>query len=390
MKMKWLPLVICALLLGSAWGGSLVYGQAARTGATRAAKGGQTAATGKGPVAEDVFKNIQVLRGTPVDEFMGTMGIFSVALGMSCEDCHAADDSKWENFAVDNPKKRRARSMVTMMAAINKTYFNGRQGVTCFSCHRGADRPKVTPNPANLFAPVDEPSDLIITGKNVPTSDEIFDKYIQAMGGSQRLAAITSFVVKGTSSGYGPESGERAVEIYAKAPGQRTMVLHTDNGDSTSTYNGTVGWVSAPLRPIPVMALAGQGLEGAKFDAELAFPQRIKQVLRNWRVGYAATIDDKDYQVVQGTSAAGMLATLYFDPDTGLLARTVRYANSPVGRIPTQTDYSDYREVSGVKIPFRFVVTWLDGKETYEIKDVQVNAQVDAARFNKPAPPVTK
>src|ERR1700737_3144017 len=84
-------------------------------------------------MAEDVFKNVQVLKGIPVDEFMSTMGIFSVALGMSCEDCHAANDSKWENFAIDNARKRRARSMVQMMGAINKTYFGGRQGVTCFS-----------------------------------------------------------------------------------------------------------------------------------------------------------------------------------------------------------------------------------------------------------------
>ena len=66
-------------------------------------------------MAEDVFKNIQVLKGIPVDEFMNTMGVFSVALGMSCEDCHAANDSKWENYALDTSvRKQTARKMVGM------------------------------------------------------------------------------------------------------------------------------------------------------------------------------------------------------------------------------------------------------------------------------------
>src|SRR5438093_7569919 len=72
-------------------------------------------------MAEDVFKNVQVLKGIPVDEFMSTMGIFSAALGMSCEDCHASNDTKWENYALDtSPRKRMARRMVQMVATINK------------------------------------------------------------------------------------------------------------------------------------------------------------------------------------------------------------------------------------------------------------------------------
>src|SRR5437773_9905427 len=44
-------------------------------------------------MAEAVFKNIQVLKGTTVNELMGTMGVFSAALGISCEDCHTGSDS---------------------------------------------------------------------------------------------------------------------------------------------------------------------------------------------------------------------------------------------------------------------------------------------------------
>jgi hypothetical protein len=66
--------------------------------------------TGDRPLISDqVFKNVQVMKGIPVDQFMATMGFFSASLGMSCEDCHMADDRDWSGFAADNARKRRAR-----------------------------------------------------------------------------------------------------------------------------------------------------------------------------------------------------------------------------------------------------------------------------------------
>ena len=352
---------------------------------------GQSGPADKPVVAEEVFKNVQVLKGISVNEFMGTMGVFSAALGMSCEDCHAADDSKWENYATDNPRKQTARRMVLMMAAINKTNFGGRQVVTCYSCHRGADRPKLTPNLATLYTtPPEDPNDFIGQARNAPPPDEVFDKYVKALGGAERLAALTSFVARGISIGYGPEGEKRPVEIFARAPGQLTRIIQTASGDSTTTYDGRSAWIAAPHRPVAVVSLTGHDLDGAKLDAALAFPGGIKQALTKWRVGFAATINDREVQVVQGTSTSGALATLYFDAESGLLVRQVRYADSPVGRIPTLIDYADYREVAGVKMPFRWTVAWLDGRDSFELEQVQPNVAIDAARFARPAAPAMK
>jgi hypothetical protein len=139
---------------------------------------------------------------------------------------------------------------------------------------------------------------------------------------------------------------------------------------------------------VAVLALTGHDLDGARLDAALAFPGGIKQALTKWRVGFPATINDREAQVVQGTSTGGALATLYFDAESGLLVRQVRYSDSPVGRIPTMVDYSDYREVAGVKMPFRWIVSWLDGRDSFELTDVQPNARIDATRFARPAAPV--
>ena len=133
--------------------------------------------------------------------------------------------------------------------------------------------------------------------------------------------------------------------------------------------------------------MTGGELEGVKLDAALSFPGRVKQALGKWRVGSPGIIDDRKVLVVQGTTAGGMIATLYFDPESGLLVRLRRYSASPVGRIPTQFDVSDYREVAGVKMPFRWTMTWLDGRENVELSDVQANVAIDAAKFTKPMPP---
>ena len=207
---------------------------------------GQAGPEQRPQMAEDVFKNVQVLKGIPVDQFMATMGFFSASLGMSCEDCHSADDRNWEGFAVDNPRKRTARKMITMMAAINRDNFGGRQIVTCYSCHRGGDRPRVTPDLHALYGalPPADPNEVIAQAPGAPSADQVLDKYLQALGGPQRVAALTSFVATGTSAGYGPESEKRPVEIFAKAPGQRTLIIHTSNGDNTTTYDGRVGWIA--------------------------------------------------------------------------------------------------------------------------------------------------
>ena len=77
---------------------------------------------------------------------------------------------------------------------------------------------------------------------------------------------------------------------------------------------------------------------------------------------------------------------LYFDKMSGLLVRQVRYAQTIVGLNPTQVDYSDYREVSGTKLPFHWTVTWTDGQSIFEINQVLPNVPIDAGKFAKPAP----
>ena len=347
----------------------------------------QTPAASKPPLAEQVFKNIQVLKGIPVDEFMGTMGLFSAALTVCCGDCHTGagtSNPKWED---DPPRKLMARRMVQMVNAINKDSFGGRQVVTCWTCHRGTPSPAITPSIDAIYGePIIVPPDVLPAARataGAPTIDQVLDKYIKALGGADQLAKLTSYTAKGASQLFG-EARTDPFEVYAKAPNQLATIVHQREGDLSRTFDGRDAWVLLPLTVVPEYPLTGGALEGARLDAQLAFPDRLKQFFSTWRVSYPATLDDREVNVVQATGAARQVATFYFDKQSGLLTRVIHYAASAVGRVPVQIDYSDYRPVAGVMLPFKWTYGWLSGREEYTLTEVQPNVSIDAAKFGKP------
>jgi hypothetical protein len=350
------------------------------------AKAGQIAASGKPQMSDEAFKNVQALKGISVDDFMLTMGIMTSSLAFDCSDCHENAGTDKVNWAADTPKKVTARKMAFMVQAINKEHFGGRVMVTCFTCHRNRDRPLTTPTMDMLYGmPSLEPDDYLPKAPTTPPADQVFDKYIQALGGAQRLSSLTSYIAKASSVGFGGFGGGGQVSIYAKAPDQRATIIQFKDApgrdDSIRAFDGRAGWIRTPLSVLGEYALSGSELDGAKLDAQMAFPGQIKQVLTNWRVAEPTVINDRAVQVVQGDGPRGLFATLYFDKESGLLVRTLRYGRSPIGRIPTQMDYSDYRDVGGIKFPFKWVFAWLDGRDAFQLSDIQTNVPIDGGRF---------
>jgi hypothetical protein len=382
--------VSIAALVACLLGVAVLSGQAPPGGKT-------TTSAQKPPMAQDVFKNVQVLKGIPVDEFMGTMGFFAASLSLNCTDCHVkAADGDWARYADDTPLKQTARKMILMVRALNQSSFGGTQTVTCYTCHRSSNRPKFIPSLTEQYGtPPEDPNDVESHGqaltRNAPSADQILDRYIQAVGGPQELANLTSFVAKGTYSGFDTSDDKVPAEVYAKAPDQRSTVFHAPVGggvtkDATTTYDGHSGWINAANTFVPMFTLTGGNLDGARVDAVLSFPVGIRQALTNWHAGFPETsIDGRDIQVIEGTAGKSVVK-LYFGKQSGLLVRQLRYARTTVGLNPTQVDYSDYREVAGVKLPFHWVVTWTDGQSTFEMNSVQPNVPIDRAKFAAPVP----
>ena len=328
--------------------------------------------------AEQAFKNIQVLKGAPADQIFPAMQFISASLGVECEFCHV--EGKFESD--DKRPKQTARQMIAMTLAINKDSFNGRREVTCYSCHRGAEEPTGTPPVLTDDKPAHEEAAAHPSGGPAPTADQILDKYIAALGGADAIRKVTTRVEKGAISFSGHES---PIEIFAKAPDKRISVMHSPNGDSLTAYDGQGGWLGNAGRPARDMS--APEAEAAKLDADFYFAVHAKEVFSQFRVGHPEKIGEREAVTLIGIRQGQPPVRLYFDQASGLLLRQVRFADTPIGRNPTQIDYADYREVDGVRVPYRWTLSRPNGRFTIQIKEVQQNLPVDDSKFVKPQAP---
>ena len=357
----------------------------------------QAAQTQGPPMAETVFKNVQVLKGIPVDEFMDTMGMFAAATTKDCTGCHAPEvlTSSRDAFAIATPMIQRARQMVVMMNTINRNFFGGQRRGTCYTCHGATSNPQRVPNLSIQYGtpPPENPNtmDFIAIPEDAKQVDQIFARYIQAIGGAQRLAGVTSLVATGTYAGWDTAQSEVPVEIFGRAPDQLTTIVHRKEGDNLWVSDGRSAWYAGVDAAVPnfTMMYTGGNVAGFRIDALVALaPATIQKSFSRWQVS-ESDIDQKPVMVLQGSNQGQAPVNLFFD-ESGLLVRLVRWSDTSVGPVPTQYDFSDYREVGGVRRPFRWIKTWTNNRVTFTWKDVRQNVPVDAARFARPAPVTLK
>ena len=334
--------------------------------------------------AEEQFKNIQTLKGIPADQLIPAMQFITASLGVECEFCHVQGAFEKD----DKQPKQTARKMMDMMFAINKDNFNGHPAVTCNSCHRGSIDPAAIP-----AVMAEEPKPGANAGKKPeagseakeasgPTADELFDKYLKAVGGAAAIDKITSRVMKGTIT-----FGDRniPIEIYSKDPDKRVSFTHTPDGDSITAFDGHEGWLGLPGHRVREMH--GADIDAASMDADLHFAAHLKEMLSEAKVQGAEKVGEHNAYLVVGQREGKPPLQLYFDEGSGLLVRLVRYGETPLGRMPTQIDYEDYRDAGGVKVPFRWTLARPGGRFTIQVSEVKENVPVDDAKFAKPAAP---
>jgi photosynthetic reaction center cytochrome c subunit len=330
---------------------------------------------------EQVYKNIKVLKGVPADQLMPAMQFINASLGQRCDFCHAEGH-------FDKKPKETARKMMAMMFAINKDNFDNERKVTCYSCHQGASKPEGTPVVAEESAKstmVEPPPATKIDLSKLPSASDLIDKYVQAAGGVDAIGAISSREEKGTVTGFG---GRRfPIEIFNQVPNKGAVLTHYPNGQSLVVYDGHEGWISLSGRP--TRAVEGADLEAAKIDNDLHLATDLKHLFREFKPAPPEKIQDHEAYQILGLTDGQPAVELYFDEQSGLLVRQVRYAQSPLGLYPTRIDYADYRDHDGVKIPFRVTTTHPGSGSVLEVEQVRQNVRIDDAKFAKPASPAS-
>ncbi|HEY2819886.1 MAG TPA: photosynthetic reaction center cytochrome c subunit family protein [Candidatus Acidoferrum sp.] len=347
-------------------------------------KAGETARTGTAAeapaaappkLAGEAFKNIQLLKEVPADRILPTMQFMSSALGVECAFCHVPG-----HFEKDDKKpKQTARKMIRMTLALNKNSFDNLRGVTCFSCHQGAHIPAADPifesnNSATTSHAIAESTKL---PEHLPSATQILDAYVAALGGAAAVENITSRIEEGTITTNGNSA---PIEIISGESGKQTVVRHLPDGDSSTTFDGQSAWVTSPGRP--ARNLQGDELYAVRFDADLQFPTHIRQLFPELRVEYPEIVDGQETYVLVGVRDGHAPVKLCFDKNSGLLLRVERYAESPLGLNPNRVDYSDYREVNGVQVPFRKRLSSAATTSKIELKQIRQNVPLPAKSFS--------
>jgi photosynthetic reaction center cytochrome c subunit len=332
--------------------------------------------TEEAQTAEQKFKNIQVLKGIPADQLIPSMQFISASLGVECEYCHVQRAMDKD----DKKPKLTARKMITMMMQINADSFKSEREVTCYTCHRGSVHPLGTPilsadNPAASPAPEEESA----TAAALPSAQAILDKYLAAVGGAAVLQKIKTRVQTGNIEVAGKKY---PIEIYSQAPDNRVSISHLPSGPSVTAFNREAGWLSTP-NGIRRMSLAEQ--QAARIDAELYFPLQLPRMYQEFEVSSGELINGKATYLVsaKGKGAPGL--RLYFDQESGLLVRLIRFAETPLGRNPTEIDYADFRVADGVKLSYRWTLARPNGRFTIQIDAVKQNVPLDKGQFVTPS-----
>jgi photosynthetic reaction center cytochrome c subunit len=327
---------------------------------------------------EQAYKNIQVLKGRPADQLIPAMQFMSASLGVECDFCHVQGAFEKD----DKDPKKIARKMMQMTMAINHDNFEDHREVTCYSCHRGASKPVAIPiiSDEEPKPPVSEAAEGSTAAIKLPTPEQLIDKYVQALGGADAIQRVTSRFAQGTANVGGHET---PIDIYEKNPDKRISLMHLANGDSVTGYNGREGWIAAPGRPLREMSASDR--EAAKLDANLHFPTDIKQIFGELQVKQEDKIGSQPTYVIFALRPGQPTVKLYFDQQSGLLLRQLRYGDSPLGLNPTQIDYADYRDVDGLKTPFRWTIARPGGRFTIQLDQIKQNVPIDDEKFAKPA-----
>ena len=214
------------------------------------------------------------------------------------------------------------------------------------------------------------------------TDDQLFAKYVHVIGGAAAIDKISSRVMKGNID-FGGKSFP--IDIFTKDPAERISLAHMPEGDSVTAFNGREGWLGMQGRLMREMH--GSDLDGAAIDADLHLATHLKQMFTQTEVREGGTIDAHATYEVVGQREGKPPIELYFDRQSGVLVRLVRYGETALGWLPTQIDYADYRDVDGVKVPYRWTLARPSGRFTIQIAEVKQNVPVDDAKFVKPPAP---
>jgi photosynthetic reaction center cytochrome c subunit len=378
----------------------------------------------QGPSAKEKFKNIKVLN-IPASQLRDTMEYFTAALGTNCAACHVVGPNP--DFAADDRRpKDTARKMIQMVDAFNANP-DKLVTLTCATCHHGKEQAERTPplavemTPAEAAAAAERAAQFAARGgapggpggqpagpgrgagpgggapggapagapggapgqpgrggppRPTESVDDVLNKFVQAIGGPDAVAKAKTIVIHGTQTTRDLVTTPLTVE--EKSSGEFRSVVDTKPNPQTRVSDGKNSWVQVGQNARDL-----EGVQAAQVarSSELLL-LNLKQRYPNLQVGRYGNVDGVDTISLQSRTPA-VAEQFQFERQSGLLKRRTIQTPTPYGALVEQVDYSDYRDVDGVKLPFQVKYTSWNAVTTQKIGDAKVNATISDADFAK-------
>ncbi len=225
------------------------------------------------------------------------------------------------------------------------------------------------------------------------TADEIIEKHLAAAGGRAALSKVTSRIARGTIALTTPVGELKGtVEVYNKRPNKSRTLVKIDASAfggseivNDQRFDGTTGYVIDSFQGN--RDITGEQLEAMKNGS---FPTPLltyKEAGTTVALANREKIGASDAYVVQLTPKSGPAVKAFIDADSFMLVRTIISINVPQlgGPIEQVVDFSDFRDVDGIKIPYVTKSSNPIQTVSATVTDVKQNVEIDDSSFVKPA-----
>lgn len=331
---------------------------------------------------DDSYKNVHLFTKLSKSEITRVMNFMRASLGVHCDYCHVVSKDGWDWGNDSKAPKIKARQMISMVAEINKANFKGKPEVSCFTCHQGRIRPNGTPPLPQEEPPYPTP---IRAAETIEVNaNQILEGYVQATGGEagSKIRHARTLILRGATN----ESWKRKVvpyEVHYKAPDKWLVKKTLEDGVYIQVLNGANGWVQEGTKT-RTMADRELGMFQDTIDSLRLLPEPpsskpVAVTKRNINDRSAFSLEYKLSEVAS--------EFFYFDAETRLILGRKRYILSPVGEIPQQINYENFKELQGARVPYTlradFVDPWIGG--SFDFTEILVDAPLDDAEFQMPS-----
>lgn len=277
------------------------------------------------------FKNIQVLKDMPADQLGKVMNIMSASLGVNCDFCHAG----YEFEKDDKEHKQITREMIKMTFDLNEKYFEGKQEVSCNTCHNGQPHPRAQPDLVYR-----ERAPRMVQPNDKPSAEAVIARYEKAVGAQVKKGVIKANRIE--------PDGKTIEPMSIAVTGHNVRVdTHYDKYLVSEIFDGKDVVKLGNGSPIE---LKPDEKEQIKREAQL-LNSSLKSIYNKFDLPMLIMIDGRKAYQINATTVDGFADELFFDVVTGLLIRRRSVTKTVLGDFIFQADYFNYKKFCGARIP---------------------------------------